>query len=323
MEMALFEISVVICTYNRCEMLNRTILPSLETQVSIDPRLVEVIIIDNASTDLTFQVSENYLKQSKFSARYIYESQPGISHARNRGAKEANAEIVAYVDDDISLTTQWLATILEAYRRYPESWAIGGKTIPVGEAEPVPKWFGTTTYCFLGGHDLGDEDLVLTRRNFLHGANMSIRKKAFEKYGLFNLKLGVVGSKKMLYDEGEFFWRILKNGGPLVYVPKATAYHHIPAERLDLKKLQTDLYLGGYSEGLVDLYHFSKSHCFIRFSRRVILSFVVFIIFPLFYMLRLYQRAYLWYFRFFYWYGYIRAMLWQLVHGSYFKDEVN
>src|SRR3989344_835324 len=99
-------ISVIICTYNG----EKTILKCLESlNKQIFPKnKVEIIVIDNNSSDNTKGIVFNFIKKSKFKIRYIFEPELGLSKARNRGIKEAKGNIVAFIDDDILLANNWL-----------------------------------------------------------------------------------------------------------------------------------------------------------------------------------------------------------------------
>jgi len=79
-------ISVVICTYNRCEQL-ASALQSLKTScAAIDTRLFEVLVVDNNSSDSTKHTVENF--GVDFPLRYVFEAEQGLSNARNRALRE-------------------------------------------------------------------------------------------------------------------------------------------------------------------------------------------------------------------------------------------
>jgi len=90
-------ISVIVCTYNRAELL-RELLPTLCEQ-TVAFTQYEVIVIDNGSTDHTKTVAAVFAARYP-QVRYCYEPRQGLSHARNRGWQEAKGDYVAYIDDD-------------------------------------------------------------------------------------------------------------------------------------------------------------------------------------------------------------------------------
>jgi glycosyltransferase involved in cell wall biosynthesis len=98
-------ISVVICTYNRADLL-KIAIDSLLKQ-SLDAAEFEILIIDNNSKDTTQRVGSAYAKNHK-NVTYFLEEKVGLSHARNRGYLEAKGNYVAYADDDCNLPIDWL-----------------------------------------------------------------------------------------------------------------------------------------------------------------------------------------------------------------------
>ena len=112
-------LTVVVCTYNRSDLLAGC-LESL-CQQTIKKDKFEIILVDNNSTDNTSEIAKGFLDQSNF--RYLLETSPGLSHARNRGLNEAKGEYVGYIDDDARAKYDWLETainIIES-RAYPHN----------------------------------------------------------------------------------------------------------------------------------------------------------------------------------------------------------
>ena len=79
-------ITVVICTWNRCELLRQTL--EQMTRLVIPPRVRwSVVVVDNNSTDDTATVIESF--GGCLPIRRVFEPTPGQSHARNAGLREA------------------------------------------------------------------------------------------------------------------------------------------------------------------------------------------------------------------------------------------
>ena len=95
------DISVIIPTWNRSELLPR----ALESALSQTLLPIEVIVVDDGSSDNTRDIV-----RSDFPAvRYFYQSNLGVSAARNRGIYEASGDWIAFLDSD----DQWLPEKLE------------------------------------------------------------------------------------------------------------------------------------------------------------------------------------------------------------------
>jgi glycosyltransferase involved in cell wall biosynthesis len=63
---------------------------------------IEVIVVDNGSQDQTPHIAQN------FGVKCVFEPKAGRSHARNRGIREAKAELIAFVDSDCLVSKTWL-----------------------------------------------------------------------------------------------------------------------------------------------------------------------------------------------------------------------
>jgi len=87
-------ISVVIPTYNRIECIEKAIRSALAQTY----RHLEVIIIDDGSTDGTASVVKQYLGTKK--VKYIFQDNRGPAAARNRGMVEARGAWIAFLDSD-------------------------------------------------------------------------------------------------------------------------------------------------------------------------------------------------------------------------------
>ncbi|MEQ8187482.1 MAG: glycosyltransferase family A protein [Candidatus Eremiobacterota bacterium] len=103
------DISIIICTYNRANLLKFT-LEALLRQ-SLPPEKFEVIIVDDSSVDDTFNVYSKF--KIKFSnVTYLYNSfNIGLPLSRNRGIEVAAGEHVLFTDDDCIPSEKWVETM--------------------------------------------------------------------------------------------------------------------------------------------------------------------------------------------------------------------
>src|SRR5207248_2435567 len=84
-------VSVLVCSYNG----DRTLARCLESLGKINYPNYEVILVDDGSTDNTAQIAAQFPN-----VRYIYQSNHGLSHARNTGAAAATGDVFVYTDAD-------------------------------------------------------------------------------------------------------------------------------------------------------------------------------------------------------------------------------
>ncbi|MBX3300747.1 MAG: glycosyltransferase family 2 protein [Nitrospira sp.] len=108
-------ISVVIPTYNR----GRFIAKAIESVLRQSVMDLEVIVVDDGSTDETRTVLEEYSGR----IRYIYQENAGVSSARNAGIRLAQGEWVAFLDSDDEWTKDYLAIQVEQIVKFPAAVA--------------------------------------------------------------------------------------------------------------------------------------------------------------------------------------------------------
>jgi glycosyltransferase involved in cell wall biosynthesis len=226
-------ISVVLCTYNRCGALRKALesVAASRLPASVD---WEVVVVDNNSNDRTREVVEEFAERHPHRFRYLFESTPGKSHALNTGVNAAHGEILAFMDDDVSVDPAWLET-LTAPLRGASDWSGAGGPVILNWSCPPPSWFDTKRTQYMGplaGFDLGDQALAMHEPPF--GTNMAFRKNMFTKYGLFRTDLGPSPRTDIPRpnEDTEFGRRLLAGGERLRYVPAAIVHHPVPEERL-------------------------------------------------------------------------------------------
>lgn len=108
------KISVIIPAYNVKEHISGC-LSSLERQTH---KNLEVIVINDGSTDQTEDVIQTYRKESRLDIRYFSQANHGQAYARNFGTKQASGEYIAYIDSDDYTDPDYLARLYETAEAY-------------------------------------------------------------------------------------------------------------------------------------------------------------------------------------------------------------
>lgn len=227
---ALYEISVVISTYNRSEML----AGALESVLRQEARGVcyDVIVVDNNSTDNTREVVESYIAGGEHNLRYIFEPRQGSSYARNAGVAVTRSKIVAFADDDVRVAKNWIATIKRAFDEHPEIDCIGGKVLPLW-CRP-PRWLTREHWMPLALQDYGDLPLSINLNNplCLVSANLAFRRAAFVDTGMFAPELQRIKNSIGSMEDAELLERYWQTGRTCLYVPALIVETHVTADRL-------------------------------------------------------------------------------------------
>lgn len=222
-----YDISVVVSTYNRCDMLPGT-LESLLAQEA--PNLhYEVIVVDNNSTDCTRHTVESFIRRGQAEVLYVFEGRQGLSHGRNAGIAQARAPIIAFTDDDVRPMPTWMVSIQRAFDKHPQVECVSGKILPRWMAEP-PSWLTREDWTVLALQEYGDEPFYVgsDKPISLAGANLSFRATTFERIGLFLPDFPRA-------QDHEFLMRLLRASGLALYVPDAVVIADVQAERLTKK----------------------------------------------------------------------------------------
>jgi glycosyltransferase involved in cell wall biosynthesis len=224
-------ISVIVCTYNRCQSLAK-VLDSVAASILPAEVEWEIVVVNNNSNDLTKQVVEGFCLQHPGSLRYFFEPRQGKSFALNLALRVACGEVLAFLDDDVSVEPAWLQNLTSPLKT--GEWAgSGGRILPAPGFLP-PRWLALDGPRSFGAalcaqFDFGDAPGEL--KDAPYGTNMAFRKEMFEKYGNFRGDLGPRLSETRNEDT-EFGRRVMAGGERLCYVPSAVVYHEVHESRV-------------------------------------------------------------------------------------------
>lgn len=223
-------ISVVICTFNRCDDLAE-LFQSFERLEGRDRLSYEILVVDNNSSDHT---KESVLQQQQSwgpKLRYVFEKEQGLSRARNRGIREAEGDYVIFIDDDARVEPFWLRRVTEFIQQHSVD-CFGGKIFLDWETRR-PAWMNPELECCLSRVDHGDHPFrVRTSEHRLNGCNFGVKRTLFEneKY-FFRTDLGRIGNCLYSGEETFLFLDLLADGHEIWYCPEAVVHHRIRGDR--------------------------------------------------------------------------------------------
>ena len=251
-------ISIIICCYNSESRLPKT-LEYLAKQVIRKDIPVELIIVNNASTDRTKEIALNEWGQyqTNFLFHIFDEETPGQMYARKRGVQQSQYEYVLFCDDDNRLQSDYLQTAFDLMESNVRTGALGGQGIAVSDAG-FPEWFSDFETAYATGKQ-SNESGDISKRGYLWGAGMIARRDLLTMVFDSNYPLlieGRTGGKLISGDDSEICKRILLLGYTLHYDSSLLFYHYLPANRLTWaykKKFFEDFEI---TYGILDKYDF-------------------------------------------------------------------
>jgi glycosyltransferase involved in cell wall biosynthesis len=216
-------ISVVICTKDRAEELRLT-LKSISVCVIPGDTHVEVLVVDNGSTDHTKKVALEADLQTK-KLRYLYEPLRGKGNAYNCGIRNSSGDIILFTDDDVRVPKNWIAEMSTAISPADLAAVQGGVLVATHLDRP---WLRGALRIWVAAV----EDLTNPPESLV-GANMAITRVAINKIGEFDARLGPGASG--FYDDTAYGWRLAHVGGRIVYRPEIAVTHYFSEDRLRFK----------------------------------------------------------------------------------------
>lgn len=247
--------TILICTYNRAELLRSTLesLRNLRTS-----RRWELIVVDNNSGDDTRQVVMAAAATFPVPVRYLYEPRQGKSCALNTGLAAARGDIVVFTDDDVRVTPEWLDGACGPLDDDPTIDYTGGPVRPLWGDDP-PAWLDRQRgdlWGTLAILDYGSEPFVFEeRRRVPLGVNMAVRRTLIERIGGFHPELGRRGHSLLGQEQAEFLARGQRLGVRGRYVPGMELWHVVPGARLTRQYFWRWWYWKGVSRARVEAIH--------------------------------------------------------------------
>ena len=213
-------VTIAICTRDRAPILAET-LAHLRATVGEAPDAVEVLMVDNGSSDATPEVAARFADWPAF--RSVTEPRPGLSHARNRALAASAAEWLLYLDDDAFVWPGWLDALRGAIAREGVV-LIGGPIEPRFEAPP-PAWFDPASVRRTFGPE-GPLSDAAAREGF-SGGNLGVRRSALEAVGGFDGRLGMIAGTLGLGEETELAGRLVDRFGNATWHAPAMGVDHL------------------------------------------------------------------------------------------------
>ncbi len=225
------DISILIATFNRAALLRQT----LEAFAALrrGTLAVEVVVIDNNSSDDTRAVAESFA--GRLPVRYLFEPRSGKNIALNRALREAPlGEIVVFTDDDVLPVENWLLEIAAACGRWPDHSVFGGPIEVVWPKGKAPPWAGVEWLCrfAFGEHQLGPQERPYPTGTLPYGANLWLRRTLFDAGRRYDENIGPRATRRIMGSETSLLKQLVGEGFEIIYCPRAGVGHCVQEEQM-------------------------------------------------------------------------------------------
>lgn len=196
-EMAQPQLSVIVCTYNRASFLPAC-LGSLR---AAGVKQLEIVVVDDGSTDETKSVIDTLNGPD---LRYVYQTNKGLSTARNTGIEAASGRYIAYLDSDDLWLPGVAPRMIEFLDRNSDVGVVFADTKVGNDTEGYTSWsewagrdeFQKLQHNERDGFRVYDRTAfhhLLIRRNIVFTGAVFQRREALDEAGYFNPRLNAAG----------------------------------------------------------------------------------------------------------------------------------
>lgn len=198
--------SVLICTYNRHELL-RSALRSLIEETDEKP---DQIVIVNGGDEKADEIVQEFLNRDSMEIKLIKIKNINLAANRNAGLPHCMGDIIAMTDDDARVFPDWITCMKRAHQQHSEAGAVGGVVIGTNTNSLVGKVADLVTF------PVWDNSCYVRT---LPGVNISYKKEVIKKIGLQDETL-------FRGEDVDYNWRVLRAGYQIYFDPSIKVYHH-------------------------------------------------------------------------------------------------
>lgn len=226
-------IDLCICTYER-KSIEQTLASIAD--MDFDLSTVRIVVADNAVTAERRSWIESLGDRFGLRLTYVHAPSRNISIARNACLDACTAPLVAFIDDDETVSRGWLKELVTALDSPSVDCAFG----------PVKAIFPAATPEWLRDGSLHDAMLNIDRQGVIRTGYTcnAIMRRASVGGRRFDVELGRAGG-----EDSVFFLEMFKQGRRFAFASEAVAFEHVPPSRLEFSWLMRRYFRNGQTHG--------------------------------------------------------------------------
>ncbi len=234
------DLTVLVRVFNAEEKLPHLLASLRALQVPPEADL-ELLFVDNQSTDNSLLLIQAALPDLPIPARVVVESRRGSAMTRVRGIVEAKGTFIAFVDDDNLPHVDWLVNILKNIATYPQASAFSGRNLPRC-AEPIPDYIQPYR-AFYALVDRGQRPFRYAKSinsALPPGAGLIVRRSAvLDVLQATPMRLlgTTSGNVSLKGEDVELLRRMQQAGHEIWYCPDIVLTHELPSDRFSVSYL--------------------------------------------------------------------------------------
>jgi hypothetical protein len=226
--------------------------------------LYKIILIDNGSTDNSFELLKNYFSSDETIMLIRNERNLGFAGGVNKGiqiAVQIGSDFIFLINNDAVIERDTILNLVNAFKNDDKIGIAGPRIYYYSRRSRI--WQGGGYFSYLKANlKVPEKNLEKeiykhnTTVSFLTGCAMLINKECIKEVGLFN------EDYFFYYEDADYCLKALRNGFKLVYVPQSKVYHKIND---DIKKARTSPFV---------LFNLARSFIIFVYSNFSILYFI-------------------------------------------------
>jgi GT2 family glycosyltransferase len=220
------KLSIIIPTRNRARLV-QTLLNSVRELAGLDKFQPQIIVGDNNSQDETSKVLHSVAKNFPVPLTLLKIQRRGKSAAMNEASRVSDGDVLAFLDDDVVVQSNWLSAVQQFFQEKNYQAAQGVIRIKPASGETLETRTLINRYRTIPNIDFGPH---IENFHSLNGANFAVSRQALDSVGPFDERLGPGASGTS--EDVEFARRLRQKGFQIGYMREAIVYHSVDPIRL-------------------------------------------------------------------------------------------